>query len=118
VTIEAIRDRLDRALPGPWRPGKAGNSVVTDGTNGGDPSTDDWYGGRVVCESSPWATVEFIAHSRGDIECLLAVAEAARPLLNRYAELVEGGDCGYWDPHSEPEFARLRETLDAMDASS
>jgi len=33
--------------------------------------------------------------------------DAAAAMLSRYVDLVEGGDCGHWNPWDEPEVQEL-----------
>jgi hypothetical protein len=37
--------------------------------------------------------------------------EALEKLLNRYVDLVNCGDCGFWDPEKEPEVQAARAAL-------
>jgi hypothetical protein len=69
IDILAIRERAETAAPGEWRAGKVADAVITDGTNGGQhaTSTDEWYGGQVVCESASGATRNFIVRSKQDV---------------------------------------------------
>jgi len=39
------------------------------------------------------------------------VVDAARGLLARYVNLVECGDCGFWDPYEEADVIALVEAL-------
>lgn len=36
---------------------------------------------------------------------------ALEKLLNRYVELVNSGDCGFWNPEAEPEVIEARRVL-------
>lgn len=42
---------------------------------------------------------------------MTTLREAAEALLNRYVELVNSGDCGFWDPEKEEEVKSLRAAL-------
>lgn len=39
------------------------------------------------------------------------IERAARDLLKRYVDLVNCGDCGNWDPETEPEIIEMRSAL-------
>lgn len=41
----------------------------------------------------------------------LELALVLKALLNRYIGLINSGDCGSWDPETEPEVIRAREAL-------
>lgn len=43
--------------------------------------------------------------------------EALKGILNRYVSLVESGDAGNWDPHSEDEVKVAKAVLAAMEAT-
>lgn len=61
---------------------------------------------------------EFIRWPRDMCEAnarLIAAASdllaALRDILNRYVELAGSGDCGFWDPETEPEVIAARAAL-------
>jgi len=48
------------------------------------------------------------ASAADEIERLRAALEG---LIKRHAELVESGDCGFWDVETEPEMIAARKVL-------
>lgn len=84
MSLDAIRQRLNAATPGPWF------SVVNDLIGGRAVTAvdkpmhaiDHRRGDRVVADMlNTDADAEFIAHAREDVEHLLAIAEAVRAYL-------------------------------------
>jgi hypothetical protein len=67
--LQAIRDRAEKATPGPWV--TEGDVVVRDN----DDSDDRWI--TEAWEETGPHNAEFIAHARTDVPLLLAVVEAA-----------------------------------------
>lgn len=43
------------------------------------------------------------------------LSTALERLVTRHADLVESGDCGFWDVETEPEMIEARAALDALD---
>jgi hypothetical protein len=77
---DAIRARLDAATPGPWR--LDGRSIVAETPISDDGPADGKWNHSVVCSVGAWrsgrptdADAEFIAHSRTDVQLLLAENE-------------------------------------------
>lgn len=86
--LDAIKDRLKRATPGPWF------TAPSDGCTEGSSCRSIWahhpYPHRMMnCVLEEDA--EFIAHSRTDIERLVRAVEILR----------EGCKIGHWDSHRE-----------------
>jgi len=63
---------------------------------------------------SPDLLSDYVA---GEVAALKAenerLANALENLLARHCELVESGDCGFWDVEQEPEVVEARAALDA-----
>lgn len=63
---------------------------------------------------SPDLLSDYVA---GEVAVLKAenerLANALENLLTRHCELVESGDCGFWDVEQEPEVVEARAALDA-----
>jgi len=117
--IEAIKERLSRATPGPWTVIAEGYDGVGDfkmGPDGAEVVTLD-LGGIAYCsdpyprgDNCPSENMMFIAHSREDVPRLIAALEAVtrerdelrvqRGALAEYAEQVRANG-GY--PHMDPD---------------
>ena len=82
---QGIRERIEKATPGPWQGGIAGlcNLVSFDG--------DDISGIGIIHNSR---NLDFIAHARTDISDLLESHEALlRAAKAKLADCRENGDC-------------------------
>jgi hypothetical protein len=72
--LNQIRERCDKATPGPWR---VGNNTITDRHHGEESVVDDIrvivrrevYGGPA--DGQTYADIRFIAHTRQDVPALL-----------------------------------------------
>ena len=115
MTTESIRERLAGATPGPW-------SALTDRPHFVVYGDDDDSGEADVCEPYLLQDAAFIAHSRTDVELLLAAvkeAEEADLILDRITEVAANWP-SFLNSELEVNLAhvklRLRAALDALEA--
>lgn len=91
--------------PGPWRFDEDDDQIRTDRicvalvTRGVDNALDEKFGGPVHR-----ANGRLIASAPDLLHTL-------RVMVYRYVSLVNGGDCGNWDPETEPEVIAARAAL-------
>lgn len=90
--IAEIKERLEKATPGPWRHLKEANKgyrgwiVPTK-----DPNiTYEKYDGDIICEHGymDMVTADFIAHAPADIAWLLTELEETKVLKDKAAEIA------------------------------
>ncbi len=85
------------AMEGPWRTN--GDAVICDGTNG-DPITDAYYRGRLICESAEAYNAALMAEARTALPDLLAEVRRLRGILAKMDDLLEQDALDNPDPWS------------------
>ena len=76
------------ATKGPWRKGiERLDTVISDGSNGNEV-TDEWYGGKLICETGHSTDVAFIVIARTAVPELIAEVRRLRECLETLAHIT------------------------------
>lgn len=109
-SVPAISDRPEKLThtPLPWTTMGVSNPMT-------DPRMSLWGPRPAGAESGEWiakdltpANVAFVLRCVNTHDALVL---ALRVMLHRYVSLVNCGDCGHWDPETEPEVIAARAAL-------
>jgi hypothetical protein len=76
------------------------------------------YGPRLWVVKDATGNVIITAKEEGDARAFVALPaleKALKHVTERYVALIESGDCGNWDPETEPEIIEARAALAQAD---
>ena len=98
--LNAIRERCEKATPGPWVkvPASPGTRLAVFNRYGIEQPEDADGNSESICYATGWMiedNAEFIAHARTDIPALVAEVERLRSLVETLVDTLHAPDSTY-----------------------